>query len=163
MDAMAEITIRAAGPADAEVVHRFVRALAAYEREPDAVEVTPTELRAQLATPAPPFECLLAAVEGVDVGMALFYPTYSTWRGRPGIHLEDLWVDEPYRRRGVGTALLARLARLVRDRGWRRLEWAVLEWNEPAIRFYERLGGVPLAEWRTWRLDEGTLLRLAAS
>jgi GNAT superfamily N-acetyltransferase len=157
---MSDVVIRQAGPADAEVVHGFVCALAAYEREPEAVETTPDVLRRQLAASPAPFECLLATVDGTDVGMALFFPTYSTWRGRPGVHLEDLFVAPSHRRRGVGRALVAEVARLVRARGWGRLEWAVLEWNEPAIRFYERLGGAPLGEWRTWRLGDAALARL---
>jgi len=158
---MTDVAIRTATAADAEAIHAFIRGLAEYEREPDAVEVTPATLRRQLAAEPAPFECLIASVEGRDVGMALYYTTYSTWRGRVGVHLEDLFVSEAYRRRGVGEALVRHLAGLVEARGWGRLEWAVLEWNAPAIAFYERLGGEPLAEWRTWRLGTTALSRLA--
>jgi GNAT superfamily N-acetyltransferase len=153
--------IRFAGPDDAAVVHRFVSALALFEREPEAVEVTPAVIRAQLASPRPPFECLLAEVDGAPVGMALFFTTYSTWRGCPGLHLEDLFVDERARRRGVGRALLRRLAALARERGCARVELAVLDWNAPALAFYRALGAVALDEWTTWRLDGAALDALA--
>jgi GNAT superfamily N-acetyltransferase len=156
-------TIRTATPADAEHVHAFIVELAIYEREPDAVEVTPEVLRDQLAAARPPFECLIAEDGGEPVGMALFFANYSTWRGRPGIHLEDLYVRPAFRGRGYGRALLQRLAALAVERGWARLEWAVLDWNAPAIAFYEALGAEPLGEWTTWRLDHGALARLAGS
>jgi GNAT superfamily N-acetyltransferase len=153
--------IRPAGPDDAETIHAFIVGLAVYERAPDAVEVTPAELRAQLASPTPPFECLLAFDDGRPVGFALFFQTYSTWRGRTGLHLEDLFVPEPHRRRGVGSALLRRLARTAIDRGCARLEWAVLDWNTPAIDFYRSLGAEALDEWTTHRLTGPALVALA--
>lgn len=156
-------TIRFASPSDAEDIHRFVVELAIYEREPDAVEVTPEILRDQLASERPPFECLIAEDAGEPVGMALFFPTYSTWRGRSGIHLEDLYVRPAFRGRGHGLALLRRLAALAVERGCARLEWAVLDWNAPAIRFYEALGALPLGEWTTWRVDGQALDALARS
>lgn len=154
--------IRPAGPADAEVIHAFIVGLAIYERAPDAVEVTPAALRAQLASPAPPFESLLALDGDRPVGFALFFPTYSTWRGRRGIHLEDLFVPEAERGRGIGAALLARLARIAVERGCARLEWAVLDWNTPAIGFYRGLGAEALDEWTTYRLTGPALAALAA-
>jgi GNAT superfamily N-acetyltransferase len=157
---MSCVTIRAAGPADAETVHRFVCALAEYEREPDAVEVSPHTLRRQLGAAPPPFECLVAEVDGRPVGFALFFQTYSTWRGRPGLHLEDLFVEEAHRRHGVGRALFTRVAQLAVERGYGRVEWAVLDWNASAMRFYERLGGAPLAGWGTWRLGDEALVDL---
>jgi len=156
------LAIRSATPADAPVIHGLIRALAEFEREPNAVEVTPARLREQLAAPHPPFECVLAEVDGEAAGMALFFPTYSTWRGAPGLHIEDLIVLEPHRRRGVGRALLGHVARLAAERGYARLEWAVLDWNTPAIRFYEQLGAEPLAEWTTYRLPDAARRRLAA-
>jgi len=155
------VAIRFAGPADAATLHRFIVGLAVYEREPDAVQVTPAELAAQLAAPRPPFECLLAERDGTPAGFALFFQSYSTWRGRPGVYLEDLFVDEAHRRRGVGTALLRRLAALAVERGCARLEWAVLDWNEPAMAFYRTLGAEPLDEWTTWRVSGAALARLA--
>lgn len=155
-------TIRFATASDAETIHAFIVELAIYEREPDAVEVTPEVLRAQLCADRPPFECLIAEDAGAPVGMALFFPTYSTWRGRPGIHLEDLYVRPAFRGRGHGVALLRRLAALTLERGGARLEWAVLDWNEPAIRFYEALGARPQGEWTTWRVDREALRSLAA-
>lgn len=152
--------IRLATAADAATIHGFIVALAVYEREPDAVEVTPAVLASQMASLPPPFECLLAEVDGAAVGCALFFQTYSTWRGRIGLHLEDLFVLPEHRRRGVGTALLARLAGVARDRGCARLEWAVLDWNQPAIDFYRVVGGVPLGDWTTWRMTDDALRTL---
>lgn len=153
--------IRFATSADAPTVLAFIRELATYEREPDAVEVTVETLAAQMAEPSPPFECLLAEDDGVPVGFALFFHTYSTWRGRRGIHLEDLWVTPSARRRGVGRALLVRLAAVAVERGCARLEWSVLDWNELAHGFYRGLGARPLDEWTVWRLDGAALATLA--
>jgi GNAT superfamily N-acetyltransferase len=153
--------IRFARPDDAPTLLRFIRELAVYEREPDAVEVTEAQLSQQLADDPPPFECLLAEEAGEPLGMALFFHTYSTWRGRRGVHLEDLWVTPSARRRGVGRALLRRLARVTRERGCARLEWAVLDWNELAISFYRGVQATPMEEWTTWRLDGEALARLA--
>ncbi len=157
--------IRHATPADAATVLGFIRDLAVFEREPDAVEATVDTLTDQLASDNPPFECLLAshAVDGTtrDVGMALFFPTYSTWTGRPGIHLEDLWVDPGARGSGVGLALVRALARLVTERGGARLEWAVLDWNQTAIDFYHRLGARPQDTWITYRLADADLAAVA--
>ncbi len=153
--------IRPADPDDADTIHAFITGLAVYERAPEAVEVTPAELRRQLASAEPPFECLLAFDAGRPVGFALFFATYSTWRGRSGIHLEDLFVPEVERGRGIGTALLQRLAALAIARGCARLEWAVLDWNEPALRFYRGLGAEALDEWTTHRLSGAALESLA--
>ena len=144
--------IRPATADDAATIHRFICALAAYEREPDAVEVTPADLATQLARRPPPFECLIAEHDGAPVGFALFFHTYSTWRGRQGIWLEDLWVDPDARRHGVGRALVVEVARIARARGCGRLEWSVLNWNELALGFYRKLGAEPLDEWTVHRL-----------
>jgi GNAT superfamily N-acetyltransferase len=156
-------TIRTAGPDDAPAVHALINALAEYEREPDAVESTPDVIRRQLADSRPPFECLLAEADGEVVGFALFFPTYSTWLGRQGLWLEDLFVLESYRRRGIGRALLTSVARLAVARGYGRLEWSVLDWNEPALAFYRRLGAVPLDTWTMHRVTGDALRSLAAS
>jgi GNAT superfamily N-acetyltransferase len=156
-------TIRFATPDDAAAIHRLVEALAAYEREPDAVVSTADGLREQLAGPRPPFECLLAEEGATIVGFALFFPTYSTWLGRQGLWLEDLFVLEGHRRRGIGRALLARVAQLAVARGCGRLEWSVLDWNRPALEFYRRLGAVAQDIWTTHRLSGDALCALAAS
>lgn len=156
------IAVRAATPADAETVHGLIRALATYEREPDAVVNTPDVLRAQLADPRPPFECLLAEENGAARGFALFFPTYSTWLGKPGIWVEDLFVLEEHRRRGIGRALLGHVARLAVERGCGRLEWSVLDWNAPALAFYRQLGAAALDEWTIHRLAGDALRAVAA-
>lgn len=159
------LRIRFATPEDAETLHRFIVALAEYEREPDAVQVTPAELREQLGRERPPFECLLAedpdASPPVARGFALFFHNYSTWRGRPGLYLEDLFVPQEHRGQGVGGALLASLARLARERGCARMEWWVLDWNRPAIEVYEGLGATAMSEWTTYRLTDEPLRQLA--
>lgn len=134
------IVLRTATPDDAPEIHRLIVALATYEREPGAVEASPAGLRAQLAAERPPFECLLAEAEGVVVGFALFFHNYSTWRGSPGLYLEDLFVEPAQRGRGVGRRLFAELARIAVSRDCARMEWMVLDWNSPAIEFYRGLG-----------------------
>jgi GNAT superfamily N-acetyltransferase len=151
------LTIRFATPDDAEIIHGFVCELAAYEREPDAVEATPESLRADLARQPPPFECLLAERDGEPAGFALFFHNYSTWKGRRGIYLEDLYVPQRLRRNGIGRALFVAVGRVARENNCGRLEWAVLDWNQPAIEFYRSLGATPLAEWTTWRLTGDAL------
>jgi GNAT superfamily N-acetyltransferase len=155
-----DLAIRNACPGDAATVLGFIRELAAYEREPDAVEASEETLRAQLASDRPPFECLIAERGGKPLGFALFFPSYSTWRGRPGLYLEDLFVRPAARGQGVGRALLARVARLALERGCARLEWAVLDWNRPAIDFYRRLGAVAMDEWTVFRLSGDALTEL---
>jgi GNAT superfamily N-acetyltransferase len=156
------LVLRTATVADATIIHSLIVALAEYEREPDAVVNTPDVLRAQLAAPRPPFECVLAEEDGLAVGFALFFPTYSTWLGRPGVWLEDLFVLETHRRRGIGRALLTRVAELAVERGCGRLEWSVLDWNTPAQDFYRRLGATALDEWRIHRLTGDALRDLAS-
>jgi GNAT superfamily N-acetyltransferase len=156
------IAVRRAVPADAEVIHALITALAVYEREPDAVVNTPEVLRAQLAQPQPPFECLIAEEDAAARGFALFFPTYSTWLGKAGIWIEDLFVLDAHRRRGIGRLLLGEVARLAAARGCGRLEWSVLDWNAPALAFYRRLGAVGLDEWTVHRVT-GDALRALAS
>lgn len=155
------IVLRHAGPADAPEIHRLIVALATYEREPEAVEVTPAVLRAQLSAERPPFECLIAEAEGAVVGFALYFHNYSTWRGRPGLYLEDLFVEPARRGRGIGRRLFAALAQIAATRGCARMEWMVLDWNAPAIAFYQALGARPVAGWAAYRLTGQALLDLA--
>lgn len=146
------LAIRQATAGDAATILSFIRALASFEREPDAVKVTAETLRQQLLEPNPPFECLIASLDGADVGFALFFSTYSTWLGKRGIWLEDLFVLESARRHGVGSALLCRVAQLAAERQCGRLEWSVLDWNQSARDFYERMGAKVMEEWRICRM-----------
>lgn len=149
--------MRPAVEADVASIDRLVRELAAYEREPDAVEGTAGDLTRALFGPDPRLHAHVAEVELDDgrevAGIALWYVSYSTWRGRHGIWLEDLFVLPHQRGVGLGHALLEALARHCVAQGWTRLEWAVLDWNEPARGFYRALGAAPQEEWTTWRLD----------
>ena len=157
---MSRLTIRPATADDAETILAFIQALAEYERELDAVEATADVLREQMSSETPPFECVLAEEDATPVGFALFFQTYSTWRGRPGIWLEDLFVPPRLRGHGVGRALLEHVAGLAVERGCARLEWAVLDWNKSAMAFYRTLGARHLDEWQIWRLTDGPLHRL---
>jgi GNAT superfamily N-acetyltransferase len=155
--------VRPAEPADVPVVLELVHELAAYEREPDAVEATEPMLAAALFGSEPVASCSVALGEdGEVVGFALWYVTFSTWKGRPGLWLEDLFVRPSARGSGLGTALLQDLARVCVARGYPRFEWWVLDWNEPAIGFYRSLGAEPQQEWTTFRVDGDALQALAA-
>ena len=154
--------IRSATTHDATTIHALICELARYEREPDAVVCTAEDLREQLSRQRPPFECVLLEERGTAVGFALFFHNYSTWRGRPGLYLEDLFVRESVRGRGGGKALLQHLAAIAVDRGCARFEWMVLDWNTPAIEFYRSLGAVPLTGWTTFRVSGDALERLAS-
>jgi GNAT superfamily N-acetyltransferase len=158
---MIAATVRFATADDAEVILRFIRGLAEYEREPDAVKATAAELRAQMQSASPPFECLIADEGRTPIGFALFYRSYSTWIGQPALFLEDFFVEQEYRGRGAGLALIKRLAQIARERGYSRLEWRVLDWNEPAHRFYRSLGAFPIDEWTVWRVEGDALERLS--
>jgi GNAT superfamily N-acetyltransferase len=147
---MSDLQIRSAQPEDAEAVHRLVVDLAVYEKLSHEVVSTPEDLRRALLGPKPTIEVFLAEISGRPVGFALFFQTFSTFIGRPGIYLEDLFVLPEYRRRGIGMALFQELFRLARERDCGRVEWSVLDWNEPAIKFYtEKLGAKILRDW--WR------------
>lgn len=135
--------------------------LATYERAPDQVNGSTVLLREALFGPDPSAEAIVAELDGATVGFALYYRTFSTWECRPGIWLEDLFVPEEHRRSGVGLALLQELARITVRRGYTRLEWAALDWNEPALRFYERLEARRLEEWVMHRLAGPALHQLA--
>ena len=157
-----ERLVRTAEAADVPVLLELVRELAAYEREPDAVEATEELLHAALFGHAPVASCHVALGEQDEVvGFALWYVTFSTWKGLPGLWLEDLFVRPAARGRGLGKALLQELAAVCVQRGYPRFEWWVLDWNEPSIGFYRSLGAVPQDEWTVFRVDGEALVRLA--
>lgn len=153
--------IRAAEPADVDVLHRFVVELAEAEEFPGAVTARPEDLAKALFGPHATTEAVLATVDGEPAGFALFYSTYSTVLGRMGMHLEDVYVREEHRGAGLGRALLAHLAELAVARGCTRLEWWVLRTNQQALRFYRRLHARPLDELEVMRLDGEWLVELA--
>lgn len=158
---MADLTPRPATPSDVEQIHELILGLAAYEREPDAVVATPADLHASLFGAAPAvFAHVVDGAQGLD-GCAIWYLTYSTWEGRHGIHLEDLYVRDEARGNGIGKALLRTLAQVAVERGYRRVEWNVLRWNEPALGFYRALGAEALDEWCSYRLTGAALTALA--
>jgi GNAT superfamily N-acetyltransferase len=155
------LTIRWAKPGDEATVLRLVKDLATYEREPNAVKATAESLRQTLFGPNPQVFAYLAELDGHPVGLALWFLTYSTWTGRPSLYLEDLFVDETTRGRGIARALFARLAQEAKARNCARIDWAVLDWNVEAIAFYERLGGRRQTGWQPWRLHGDALDALA--
>lgn len=154
-------TLRFATSEDAETIHALITELAIYEREPTAVVATVEDIRRAGFGERRAFEVILAETESQAVGFALFFPVFSTWTGKQGLHLEDLFVQRGHRGRGVGKAIFAALARLAIDRGWERYEWQVLDWNKPAIAFYEAQGARALRRWLPFRLQGATLHRLA--
>jgi GNAT superfamily N-acetyltransferase len=157
-----DYAIRPVTPDDMEVLANLVRELAIYEKLEEHAKATPDDFRRNLFGPRPAAEAALVEVAGEPVGFALWFTTFSTLRGQPGIHLEDVFVRPRHRGRGIGKALLAMLARLAIERGCGQLNWSVLNWNEPAIGFYRGLGARPMDEWTVYRLDGEPLARLAA-
>ena len=153
--------IRAATPADVATILRFVRELAAFEREPDAVVATEAMLADALFGPAPAAEAVIAEVDGAAVGFALIFHNFSTWTGRRGLYLEDLYVTPDARGQGVGKALLHHLAGIAVARDCARFEWSVLDWNAPAIAFYRSVGAVGMADWTVQRMEGDALRTLA--
>jgi GNAT superfamily N-acetyltransferase len=156
------LNIRPATPNDVPTILRFIRELALYEREPDAVVATEADLLRDGWGPTSRFTALIADYEDAPAGFALYFTSYSTWLGHHGIRLEDLYVTPAARGRGIGKALLARLARIALDEGCPRLEWDVLNWNEPAIAVYRRIGATIQTEWSIMRLAGEPLRVLAA-
>jgi GNAT superfamily N-acetyltransferase len=159
-------SIRFAKPTDVHGILQLVRALAVYERQPDAVKATEADFLRDGFGEQPAFECLIAEefdAQGqvFPVGFALYFKSYSTWQGRPGLHLEDLFVLPEYRGQGIGKALLRRVAARAVEQGFDRLGWHVLEWNQPAIAFYHSLAGDMLGDWRIMRVADEALLKLA--
>ncbi len=159
----AAVTIRDAGPQDVELIFGWIVELAQYERAEDEVSGTPSLLHEALFGEHPSAEALIAEIDGEPAGFAVFHGTFSTWECRPGLWLEDLYVPPEHRRAGVGLALLSHLARLTGARGCARLEWAALEWNTPALSFYDKIGASRLHEWRVHRLDGAALERVAVA
>ena len=155
--------IRAATRNDVPVLVELIGELAEYERARDQVEIDDAMLTRALFGPEPSAYARVADLDDLVVGMAVYYRSFSTWTGQPGIYLEDLYVRPGYRGLGVGRALLASLARLALEEGCRRLEWSVLDWNQPAIAFYQSIGAVATDEWTRYRLDGTALGHFAGS
>jgi len=161
-------TIREAVPADVPLILEFIRALAVFEREPDAVTATEADLLRDGFGEQPYYHCLIAEEELEETGekqpaaFAFYFFNYSTWTGRPGLYLEDLYVHTEFRGRGIGKALLARVAAIAVEKNCPRLQWEVLDWNTPAVEFYKSLGADFLDEWRNVRMTGAALERLAA-
>jgi GNAT superfamily N-acetyltransferase len=160
---MPELRIRPAAADDVPTILDLIRQLADYERLSHAVTATEEQLRQTLFCPRPAAEVLLACDGGECVGFALFFQNYSTFLAKPGLYLEDLYVKHHARGKGAGSALLRYLAKIAVDRGCGRVEWAVLDWNEPSIGFYKKLGAVPLDDWTVFRLTGEALSNLASS
>jgi len=161
MKMQAEFQIRPARLEDVPIILELIRDLATYERAPHEVTATEEQLVDVLFRERPAAEVLLAFEGKSPVGFAVFFHNFSTWLGRPGLYLEDLFVKPEKRGKGYGRALLVELAKIARDRGCGRMEWAVLDWNEPAIKFYHSLGAKPMDEWTVFRLTRDGIAKLA--
>src|SRR5215831_11850312 len=158
---MSTFTIRTTTEADIAIILSLIRDLAEYEREPSAVVATEAGLREVLFGPERSAETLLALEDERPVGFAVYFYNFSTWLGRPGLYLEDLFVRPADRGKGYGRALLIRLAQIAQERQCGRMEWAVLDWNEPAIQFYKKLGAQPMHEWTVFRLTQEEIVKLS--
>ena len=156
-------TIRPATPADVPTILRFIRDLATYEREPDAVHATEADLLRDGFGPTARFSCLIAELDGTPAGFALYFTSYSTWEGHHGLYLEDLYVSPEFRKLGLGKALLGSVAAIAVEQGCPRLEWSVLDWNQPSIDFYHRIGARKKSEWFMMRLSDDALTSLATA
>ena len=155
-----DFTIRAARESDAGILLTLIRELAEYERLLDAVVSTEDDLLHSFFGEQRCAGALIAESSGSAAGFAIFFTTFSTFVGRPGLWLEDLYVRPEFRKRGIGLALFRQVAALAVERNCGRMEWAVLDWNEPAIKFYRSLGAVPMSDWTTFRLDDAALRRV---
>lgn len=149
--------IRLAQPADVEDIHRLIYELAVYEKAPDQMVATKDQINTSLFNSNPVAFCHVAEVEGKIVGIALWFLNYSTWLGKPGIYLEDLFVQAKFRGHGIGKGFMKVLAQLCVERGYERFQWWVLDWNEPSIEFYKSLGAVAMDEWTVFRLSGDAL------
>lgn len=157
---MPSITVRPANPTDIPLIRTLIKELAEYEKEPAAAIATDAQLHDAHFGPRPIAQSLIGLVDGTPQGFALFFHNFSTWTGRQGIHLEDLFVRPSARGLGLGKSLFLEVAKVASARGCPRLEWAVLDWNTPAIEFYRNLGAKAMEEWTTFRLDEAELRAL---
>lgn len=155
------LNLRPATPADVSQILAFIRDLATYEREPDAVLATEADLLRDGFGETKRFHCIIAEADTKPAGFALYFYSYSTWEGRPGIYVEDLYVSPEHRGKGIGKALLTRVAAIAVAEGCRRLEWSVLDWNQPSIDFYHSLGAVMKSEWKGMRVSGTALSALA--
>jgi len=157
------LSIRTATAADVPEILNFIRALAVYERAPDAVKASEEDLLRDGFGENPYYSCIIAELDSKPAGFAFYFFDYSTWLGRPGLYLEDLFVHPEFRGRGIGKALLERVAQIAVERNCARLKWEVLDWNQPAIDFYAAMGAEFLDEWRNVRVDGEALLKLAGA
>ncbi|MFN8012609.1 MAG: GNAT family N-acetyltransferase [Holophagaceae bacterium] len=155
------LTIREATPADVPLILAYIAELADYERAPEKAVARPEDLQRHLFGPQPLIFCELAQWEGRDAGFALYFFNFSTWEGKPGLYLEDLFVRPAFRKHGIGKALLKRLARIAVERGCTRYVWQVLDWNTPSIEFYKAMGAKVMHDWLTCRVEGEALQRLA--
>lgn len=155
--------VREASAADLPEIVAMIRELAEYEREPEAATATEAQLRDVLFCEQPLAHCLIAEANGEVAGFALWFVNFSTWQGRHGVYLEDLFVRPQHRGSGLGRTLLVRLAQIAVQRGYGRMEWSVLDWNEPAIGFYTSIGAVPQDEWTKYRLSDQSLHALGST
>jgi GNAT superfamily N-acetyltransferase len=156
------LNIRRATSDDIPTILDFIRALAEYEREPQAAVATAADLLRDGFGASPKYWCVIAEWDGAPAGFAFYFYNYSTWQGRPGLYLEDLFVHPEFRGKGIGKALLLHLARIAVDENCGRFQWQVLDWNKPAIDFYESLGAKVMKEWLTMRVEGEALQKLAA-
>lgn len=158
---MTDLKIRPAAPQDAAVILQFIQSLADYEKAPTAVIATVSDIETRLFDPHTTTRALIAENNGQAIGFAVYFMSFSTWQGKNGLYLEDLYVVPEQRGCGAGKALLTALARLAIEKSCGRLEWSVLDWNTPAIEFYESIGAEALSEWVRYRLSGEALQRLA--
>ena len=159
---MPRIEIRPATPPDVPLIIAFLNELATYEKLAHEVVATEADMHAALFGERPVIETVIGSLDGEPVGYALYFPTFSTFLGKPGLYLEDLYVRPAARGFGVGRKLLEHLARITVERGWGRLEWSVLDWNEPSIAFYKKMGARPMDEWTVFRLAGEKLTSMAS-
>lgn len=156
------LLIRPATPDDCETIVSHIRELAVFEKLEHEAVATPEQFRRHLFGPRPACEAIMAEWGGEPAGFALFFTNFSTFMGKPGLYLEDLYVREPFRRQGIGKALITTLAKLAIERDYGRFEWSVLNWNAPAIAFYRSLGALPMDEWTVQRVSGPALQNMAA-